>query len=263
MNGLELCFSDLHFGRLNHTHEQAVERNFVDAVERHGSSLRAVYLVGDVYDIYLEYARSIPARVPRFLGLLCNLIDANIPVYYLIGNRDAWHRRFFSEEVGVQLIKGSLDKQCFGHQVHFRHGDKLEAHTSFYRRVLPLIQSSALLNALEYGLPGDLGLQLAENISRKKRRKRASQDLGDAPTAVALAEYASQLIAANKAELVVMGHSHIEALSAFSNGIYLNCGFWNGNLTYGQISASGVQLLKHHHGILKEIHWKSKDFSLY
>lgn len=263
MERFSLCFSDLHFGRLDPIHEKKVESDFVALVESQIPFLDALYLVGDVYEIFMEYKKMIPAQVPRFIGLLCKLVDAQIPVYYITGNRDPWHRRFFAQEVGVALISGVFETHLYGHKVQMRHGDTLEEHTKQYKWIIPLIKRGFLLNSLEYGLFGDLGLRLAQFVSRKKLKGNPFVTAGDPQTAKALQKYAQQLFMFTDIEGLVMGHCHMATLENYDKGIYLNCGFWNAHRTYGRISAKGVELCRFPNEILKEMDWKSTDFSVY
>jgi UDP-2,3-diacylglucosamine hydrolase len=256
-----LCFTDLHFGRSNAAHEAWVERAFIEVVEQALPAVEALYLVGDVYEIFMEYRQMIPAKVPRFIGLLCKLVDANIPVYYVVGNRDAWHKRFFAEEVGVQVIPESLSLDLYDKRFCFKHGDVLQQN--FKTKIKRFIKSRLAFNGYAYALPGDTALLFAQWISKRRYEKFADVLDGNPMADERLIAYASAFLAQDSADVLVTGHSHIARLLSLSRGYYLNPGFWNGKQCYATLQAEGIQLCHYQQGILEEIHWKNGNLDVY
>ncbi|MEO0858505.1 MAG: metallophosphoesterase, partial [Bacteroidota bacterium] len=100
-----LFLSDLHLGRGTPAESRAAERDVCALLDAHASALDALVLVGDVFDAYMEYRHLVPKGFVRLQGRLAALVDAGVPVTYVVGNRDPWHLDHFAREVGVRLVR--------------------------------------------------------------------------------------------------------------------------------------------------------------
>ena len=201
-------------------------------------------LLGDVYDQYIEYRHLVPKSGPRLVGLLAEWADAGAEVVYVVGNRDPWHGTYFSDEIGVTLVRGAWESRRDGRALYIAHGDGHGRPASLTdrlsHRLRPLLRAPFITRLYRMGLPGDTGYGLARRFAR-----RFGTDGAPDPAAHrALAEAAWERLEGTDADLVAFGHSHREALQTTPHGTYLNPGYWFGARTFARIDADGPALYR-------------------
>ena len=82
--------SDAHLGSLAIKHRRTQERrlvNFLDAIK---DKAEAIYMLGDMFDFWFEYADVVPKGYTRFLGKISELTDRGVEVHFFQGNHDQW-----------------------------------------------------------------------------------------------------------------------------------------------------------------------------
>ena len=75
--------SDAHLGSLAIKHRRTQERrlvNFLDAIK---DKAEAIYMLGDMFDFWFEYADVVPKGYTRFLGKISELTDRGVEVHFL------------------------------------------------------------------------------------------------------------------------------------------------------------------------------------
>ncbi|HET6567759.1 MAG TPA: UDP-2,3-diacylglucosamine diphosphatase [Rhodothermales bacterium] len=235
-----LFVSDIHLGRCDAATERANEKALIDCLEAHEREVDRLYLVGDVFDQYIEYRDLAPKGFVRFQGLLARWTDAGIPIKYLLGNHDPWHRTYFKEELGVDVSPGPLEEMVDGTDLYLYHGDGLDPSDRVSNWLRPVLRHPLSLWAYTSLLPGDAGFGLATRTRTACRKneevKRSCVD--------AMRAHAHTVLTDSSAQLVVMGHSHHPELSKWPEGCYLNPGFWHKSRTFGSLNKDVVQLLR-------------------
>ena len=232
---MTLFLSDLHLGRGTASQSRAVERALVALLDHYADQAEALYLVGDVFDQYVEYKHLAPKGAARFLGRLADWTDRGKRVVYVLGNRDPWHGGFFSSELGVRMISDGLTAVLHGRRVYIAHGDALVPEDRVYQWLRPVLRHPLALRLYRAALPADWGYGLARRVGR-----RAGGPDRDPTAARALHRYAQHAL--GQADLVVLGHCHQATLTAYAGGSYLNPGFWFADRTFGTLDASGPAL---------------------
>ena len=235
----------MHFGRSTSAKtERETEAALIDCLRAHRDRLSHLYLVGDVFDAYVEYPSLIPKGFVRFQAEIASLTDDGVPVTYLLGNHDPWHRDYYMTELGVALVP---DHCIHSHaladatlHVFCAHGDAQAGdaggHTTRFRQILRHPLCVWLYRTF---FPGDLGFRLAQRVSRGIHDRSVNPDL-----IRALKEDARSRLADTDVDLVVMGHTHAPRLHTFSGGVYLNTGTWRQERTFGRLTASGIHLAR-------------------
>ncbi len=234
-----LFFSDIHFGRSDAEVERANERDLIACLRAHEAEVERLYLLGDVFDAYIEYHHLVPRGFVRFQALLAEWTERGVPVTYLVGNHDPWHRDYFERELGVRVVFDAFDEPLFGRNVYMAHGDGLTTNTRFYNRIRPLLRHPAPVWMYRTLLPGDLGLGLAKWVKARYGNKEVLEE-----TVAGLRAHARRILTETDVELVVMGHSHQPAFHVWPEGTYMNLGYWHGARTFGRLTEKGPQLLR-------------------
>jgi UDP-2,3-diacylglucosamine hydrolase len=228
----------MHFGRGSAEAERAKERALLACLDAHAEDVEHLYLLGDVFDAYIEYRHLLPKGFARFQGLLARWTDRGLPVTYLVGNHDPWHREYFAQELGVRVLPGALTTTHHGLRLYLAHGDAA-ARDGLSTRLRPWLRHPVPVGLYRSLLPADTGMRLAQWVNR-----RLGQHAPDPETATTLAAHARGLLRTTAATGVVMGHSHQPALHAWPEGLYLNTGCWHDERTLGRLDAQGLHLLR-------------------
>jgi UDP-2,3-diacylglucosamine hydrolase len=242
-----LFLSDLHLGRGTAEASRAAERDALALLDAHEGSIReaigdgrggGLYLVGDVFDQFIEYRRLVPKGFARLQGKLAAWTDAGLPVTYLVGNRDPWHLDYFATELGVRLVRGAVTESLAGRTVHLAHGDGLIPEERAYNLLKPLLRHPLAYRLYRTLLPGDSGYRLARRIARLGTGE-PEEDVVEGLRAAA-----RHTLATTPADLVVFGHGHLAEHERWPEGTYLNPGYWYQDRTFGRLDADGPALLR-------------------
>ncbi len=117
--------SDLHLGATYLDDERDHERWVIAMLRSFADDARAIYMLGDVLDYWYEYRTVVPRGHVRFFGELARLADAGIKIYWFIGNHDIWLFDYLRNEIGMDVIDGSVVHTIDGKQFFLSHGDGL------------------------------------------------------------------------------------------------------------------------------------------
>lgn len=233
-----LFVSDIHFSRYDDPAARASEAALIRCLRTFEGEVRHLYLLGDVFDQYIEYRHLVPKGFVRFQALLADWTDRGIGVTYLVGNHDPWHHDYFERELGVRLRYDAFDEPLFGYVVHMAHGDGL-VPGRLYNHLKPVLRHRVPVWLYRSLLPGDLGHDLA-----RWARRFIGHDEVEPETVETLRILGLARIARGEAQLVVMGHSHQPELQAAPEGCYLNTGSWLDDRTFARLDPGEIQLLR-------------------
>jgi UDP-2,3-diacylglucosamine hydrolase len=115
-----LFIADLHLD----PSRPAVTRAFLQLLEQQASSADALYILGDLFEVWLGDDDSTPLSQSVIAGLQ-QLTASGTPVYLMHGNRDFLLGEDFCHQSGCQLIADPSVIDCYGHRVLLMHGDAL------------------------------------------------------------------------------------------------------------------------------------------
>ena len=234
-----LFVSDMHFGREATAAERLHENALIDCLRSYESKIEHLFLLGDVFDQYIEYKHLVPKGFIRFQALLASWTDRGIPVTYVTGNHDPWHQNYFTEEMGVRLAFEAFAEPLYGKNVYLNHGDGIASRFPLYRWIKHMLLHPVPVNLYRALLPGDSGFRLARWVNR-----RIHTDVINDEVVRQLRTYALALLEEDSYDVVVMGHSHCAEHIERPFGTYLNTGCWRLHRTYACMQENAVQLFQ-------------------
>ncbi len=123
--------SDLH---LRHPDDARTQRALAFLRARAGEA-EAVYLVGDVFDLWLGYRSAIFSAYFPVLRALADLVDAGTRVVLFPGNHDPDTGLFLSEHLGVSVAAEPHRITLGGRSVWLEHGDVHDPRAPWRRAV--------------------------------------------------------------------------------------------------------------------------------
>ncbi len=235
---MHLIISDVHFGKSSAEIERAKERDLIACLLSYRDDVASLILLGDIFENYIEYRHLVPKGFSRFQGLLASWADSKIPISYFVGNNDPWHRDYFADEFGAQIEWDERYQTLAGHKVYLAHGDGVGDAWSKYRLLKPILRHPLPVFLYRALLPGDFGIRLA-----KLAKGRIGDDNLDESNILQLRKHAANILQTDKAEFVVMGHTHYPESIKTNHGNYINTGSWHHNRTFGIADDQGIRLM--------------------
>lgn len=229
--------SDVHLGLESRDRERAKENRllaFFDHVMQDG---RELFIVGDLFDAWLEYRTVIPKGFHRTLTALETMTSRGITVHYLVGNHDFWIRDFFRDELGIKTYYDAFDITVNGRKIYIHHGDGLATNDTGYRMLKKILRNRFAIWLYSWLHP-DIGVALARSSSKKSRNYTTVKDYGKTD---GMMQFAKMKIDKGY-DFVIMGHRHKPSQTDFGKGLYLNLGDWITYNTFAEMNGEHITL---------------------
>lgn len=235
--------SDFHLGTPSPEQSRTRERAVVNWLDQIRSDAEVIFLVGDVFDFWFEYKRSIPKGFIRLQGKLAELTDAGTRVVLFTGNHDMWMSDYFTQEMGIPVYRQPRRYAIAGKQFLIGHGDGLGPGDFVYKR-LKTVFENGLARRLFRWLHPDVGIGLAQAWSRRSRitnQEKGEEFMGE--DREWLMQYCREVEARQHHDYYIFGHRHLTlnlAVSATSR--YVNLGEWVSAKTYAVFDGTDLTL---------------------
>lgn len=229
-----LIVSDIHLGAV----PDSTERRFRGFLAHAGSTASGLLINGDLFDFWFEYRSVVPRKHYRVLAALRDVVEADVPVWFVGGNHDGWAGSFLSEEIGLRILDGPVEMKLGGRKALVAHGDAVGEGDLAYRALRRFIRHPVTVGAFRLLHP-DLGSRIADRVSSTEE-KAHGQGGGQHRSAAIRAWGIAALRARPDLELVVAGHAHLPELVEVAPGRhFVNAGDWVTNYTFVELPAGG------------------------
>ncbi len=220
--------SDFHLGVDARLSSAEREKQIVRWLDQIADKADAIYLVGDLFDFWFEYATVIPKGYTRLLGQLAALRDAGIPIYFFTGNHDMWMFGYFEQELGIPIYRSPIIREIDGKKYYIGHGDGLGPGDYGYKFIKQVF-ANPLSQWMFARLHPNFGIRLAQYFSGSSRQSNPSPQVFLGEEQEWLAVYAQQKIEQiPDIDYFIFGHRHLPIDFLLRNGRsrYLNLGEW-------------------------------------
>ena len=226
--------SDFHLGAPDAASSLARERRIVRWLDLAAQDAAAIYLLGDIFDFWFEYRHAIPKGFIRLQGKLAELTDAGLPVTFFTGNHDMWMFSYFTQELGIPILRHPVSQRIGNQIFHVGHGDGLGPGDHAYKRVLKPLFNSPFTQWLFARLHPNIGIGLANAWSRRSRIQNGDADAAYFGEDEWLLVYCRELEQRQHHDYYVFGHRHLPLDVAVGPGSqYINLGEWVNYCSYG------------------------------
>ena len=232
--------SDAHLGIQLKEGDQR-EKHLISFLQGIRSSASHLFIVGDLFDFWIEYKHAIRPTYFSVLHQLKLLIDDGVTVYYLAGNHDFALGPFLNHTIGINICSSHLDISLQEKNIHLCHGDgilKSDAAYRFWRSVLrnPINQMVYKLLHPNIGVPF---ARLFSGSSRYFRLKKYTKEKR--------MEYLKAAInyLEKGADIIIMAHTHYPEIYDIGGKVYCNVGEWLRQYTYARLKKGKLSLFQY------------------
>ncbi|MES3016941.1 MAG: UDP-2,3-diacylglucosamine diphosphatase [Bacteroidota bacterium] len=242
MPGTKIYFaSDFHLGVPTHTSSREREDRIVRWLDLIKGDASEIFLMGDIFDFWFEYATVIPRGFIRFQGKLAELSDSGIKITFFKGNHDMWMFDYFGEEMGIDIISDELLLERNGKKFYLHHGDGLGPGDKMYK-ILKKIFRSRTCQWLFARLHPNLGVGIAQKWSRSSRAQNAKLEVFEDAEHEWLYTHSRELLQKNFYDFLIFGHRHLPLDLTLGQSRYINLGEWLSFNSYAVFDGENLEL---------------------
>jgi len=240
--------SDAHFGIQLEGYGNR-EELFFRFLEREASTMGELYILGDLFDFWIEYRHAIRPDYFAVLHHLKTLIDRGVKVHYLAGNHDFALGSFLTDTIGIAVYLSDLSCTIQGRRVYMYHGDGLISKDITYQILKKLLRNPVNQRLYKIIHP-NIGVPFGSSISgssRKYLNKPLVQKIRDDYARCARKELLSGH------DIVMYGHIHMPEFIRWPEGIYCNTGAWLKHYSYAVMKGGELSLRRYVDGAADEV----------
>jgi UDP-2,3-diacylglucosamine hydrolase len=235
--------SDFHLGIPNYASSVAREKKIVQWLHSIKDQAAHIFLLGDLFDAWMEYGRVVPKGYVRLLGTLALLKDAGVPITVFTGNHDLWMYGYFEQELNIPVIHGPATMRIGKHQFFLAHGDGLGNGDVRYKILKSILRNKAVQWLFRRVHP-DTGLGLAQYFSNNGASKRESEKVFYGEDKEYLIQFCKNYIKKDASiDYFIFGHRHYKMSLALNNkSTYINLGDWLSYNSFGVYDGKEMSL---------------------
>lgn len=237
--------SDTHLG-LNYGDKTPLQRErhlckFLDMIEKDCTEL---FLVGDIFDFWFEWNKTVPQGFVRSLGKLAQLTDKGIPVHFFIGNHDLWINNYLKDHIGLTIHTEPLTTIRQGKKLFITHGDTLYKYTGVSKFLEVLFKSKITKWIFQRLIHPDSMVRFGRGWSQSNRKKHnAAQHTFTHEDDNWVIESRKLLSLTPDINYFIYGHLHIPLVYPLSDTSKLIVlGEWVDNPHYATLSNGVIEL---------------------
>ena len=209
------CFvSDVHLGAGDP--DASRERAFADFLKGLPADTEAVFLLGDIFDFWVDYRDVVPRGHVRVLSALAELASRT-EVWFFRGNHDWWVTDYFEKELGLHIVDEPYRVMDLGgRKVCMGHGDTLGCRDAKSRLIYHVFRNKACIALLKVLHPRWV-FSLARAWSARSRRNHRPPTVFDVRGS-GIYRFADGFGKSHPVDLYVFGHWHVPARTRVDSG---------------------------------------------
>ncbi|MBI5058369.1 UDP-2,3-diacylglucosamine diphosphatase [candidate division KSB1 bacterium] len=215
-------------------------RNLFELLERAEAEAKSLFVVGDLFDFWYEWATVIPKQHFALLHRFRALVERGIAIHQLSGNHDFRLHGFLETEVGLTTHLDGVHARIHEQSVFIFHGDGILQRDTGYRFVKRVLRSPVSQRVFSWIHP-DLGMRLARGTSMTSRKVIKENPHDD----VEFLAFAQERFR-DGYDGVIMGHTHRPVEHREGQRTYVNLGDWIQHYSYAVHDGTELKLHRLH-----------------
>lgn len=226
--------SDLHLSE----QQPNITALFTTFLQHYAHNAAAIYILGDFFDVWIGDDNTTDYNQAIF-RLLKQTTDNNIPIYFMVGNRDFMIGDQFLQQTGCQLLTDPTVIELYGEKVLVMHGDSLCTDDKWHMRFRKVTRHP-FTKRLYLSLPLSLRRRIADYCRTFSRKKNQHSNITILDANV---DTIKQQLQHYKVNHLIHGHTHQPSIHRFYDGEH-----WNEHRVLSDWGKQGNYLVCHDDG---------------
>ena len=234
--------SDNHLGAPNYSDSLIREKLFISWLDKIKKDAQVIFLLGDLFDFWFEYYKSVPKGFTRVLGKLAELSDSGIKIYFFVGNHDYWTRDYFQKEIGMEVIKKPTEFKINNKVFFIGHGDGLGPGDFKYKFLKRIFRNPLFIFLFRINYPW-FGIPLGNFFSRKNKILSGNNIKFKSKENEILYHFCKKKLNVKHYDFFVFGHRHLPLkIELGNNSYYFNTGDWINHYSFLHFKDDSLEL---------------------
>ena len=234
--------SDNHLGAPNYSDSLIREKLFISWLDKIKKDAQVIFLLGDLFDFWFEYYKSVPKGFTRVLGKLAELSDSGIKIYFFVGNHDYWTRDYFQKEIGMEVLKKPTEFKINNKLFFIGHGDGLGPGDFKYKFLKRIFRNPLFIFLFRINYPW-FGIPLGNFFSRKNKILSGNNIKFKSKENEILYHFCKKKLNIKHYDFFVFGHRHLPLkIELGNNSYYFNTGDWINHYSFLHFKDDSLEL---------------------
>ena len=234
--------SDNHLGAPNYSDSLIREKLFISWLDKIKTDAQVIFLLGDLFDFWFEYYKSVPKGFTRVLGKLSELSDSGIKIYFFVGNHDYWTRDYFQKEIGMEVLKKPTEFKINNKLFFIGHGDGLGPGDFKYKFLKRIFRNPLFIFLFRINYPW-FGIPLGNFFSRKNKILSGNNIKFKSKENEILYHFCKKKLNVKHYDFFVFGHRHLPLkIELGNNSYYFNTGDWINHYSFLHFKDDSLEL---------------------
>ena len=234
--------SDNHLGAPNYSDSLIREKLFISWLDKIKKDAQVIFLLGDLFDFWFEYYKSVPKGFTRVLGKLAELSDSGIKIYFFVGNHDYWTRDYFQKEIGMEVLKKPTEFKINNKLFFIGHGDGLGPGDFKYKFLKRIFRNPLFIFLFRINYPW-FGIPLGNFLSRKNKILSGNNIKFKSKENEILYHFCKKKLNVKHYDFFVFGHRHLPLkIELDNNSYYFNTGDWINHYSFLHFKDDSLEL---------------------
>jgi len=234
--------SDNHLGAPNYSDSLIREKLFISWLDKIKTDAQVIFLLGDLFDFWFEYYKSVPKGFTRVLGKLAELSDSGIKIYFFVGNHDYWTRDYFQKEIGMEVLKKPTEFKINNKLFFIGHGDGLGPGDFKYKFLKRIFRNPLFIFLFRINYPW-FGIPLGNFFSRKNKILSGNNIKFKSKENEILYHFCKKKLNIKHYDFFVFGHRHLPLkIELGNNSYYFNTGDWINHYSFLHFKDDSLEL---------------------
>ncbi|MBX3039532.1 MAG: UDP-2,3-diacylglucosamine diphosphatase [Bdellovibrionaceae bacterium] len=201
--------SDLHLKSLEERNGKTLLR-FLASLEERPETPPMIFLLGDIFDLWISDHRVFLDRYEPLLSSLKRLVERGSRIVYFEGNHDMHLAVYWEKHLGADVRTRPGLFQVGGLRIRCEHGDEINRDDISYLRLRAFLRHP-VMERLAHLLPGHF-LDSMGNRWSKHSRKRSSAERAERESRIRkmLRRHAELVWDEDPFDAVISGHMHVK-----------------------------------------------------
>jgi len=197
-----------------------------------------LFLLGDIFDFWIEYRHVIRSDYFNILHALKNLAESGVRLHYLAGNHDFALGPFLSRTLGMMMHGEELKIDIQGKRLLVSHGDRYVETGAIHTLICHMLRNRRNQKLFKLLHP-TIGIQLAERLSGLSRK---AVDTGIKPSVPEAYRKIGRQLLESELDMVILAHTHYPEIIENKGKVYVNTGAWIKTCCYAELKQGELGL---------------------